>query len=226
MSKEAIQTNTLNDFNRKSVISTKPLVLGLQFFSDPTTTETKTATEDKGENSTNQTTEKTETEKTEPDKTFSQSDIDRIVAERLAKAEKTFKTKLEKEKGEAERLATMSAEERTKAEFEKEKADFMAEKQALESQKLELQTRKELSTNGLNENFAPFILNAVEENTADKVKEMIASFKTLYETDLSKKVDERLAKPSPKGGQSKTPLDITKMTADEINANWEQLSKM
>lgn len=223
MSKEANQTNTLNDFDRKAVISQKPLVLGLQFFSDPTPAPIDP--ENKEDKSTNPNPEKTDPAK-EVDKTFSQSDIDRIVADRLAKAEKTFKTKLEKEKGEAERLATMSAEERTKAEFEKEKADFMAEKHALESQKLELQTRKELSTNGLNENFAPFILNAVEENTADKVNEMIASFKTLYETDLAKKVDERLAKPSPKGGQSKTPLDITKMTAEEINANWEQIKNM
>lgn len=221
MNKESLKNQTLNHFNSR-VLSQKPLVLGLQYFAEPPAGETppEGAKAD----------EKPATEKPatapEGDKTFTQADIDRILAERLAKAEKQFKTKLEKEKSEAERLASMSAEERAKAEFEKERADFLAEKAALESQKLELQTRKELSTAGLNENFAPFILNASGENTADKVNEMIASFKTLYETDLARKVDERLAKPTPKGGQSATPLDITKMTPEQINANWETISKM
>lgn len=220
-----IKEATMNETN-KAVLNQKPLVLGLQYFSDAGAgTEGATDTGATDENKDKSTTQQT-TENKEPDKTFTQADIDRIVSERLAKAEKQWNSKLEKAKSEAERLATMTAEERAKAEFEKEKADFEAERKALEAQKLELQTRKELSTSGLNENFAPFVLNAVEENTAEKVKEMIASFKGLYEADLAKKVDERLAKPTPKGGQATTPLDISKMSPEEINANWEQISKM
>lgn len=221
MNKESMKKNTISHFNNR-VISQKPLVLGLQYFAEPPVeTPPVEAPNDPEKPATDKGTPGAET-----DKSFTQADIDRIVAERLAKAEKQFKTKLEKEKSEAERLAAMSAEERAKAEFEREREEFLAEKKALEVQKLELQTRKELSTAGLNENFAPFILNSTQENTADKVKEMISSFKELYEADLSRKVDERLAKPTPKGGQPKTPLDISKMTPAEINANWETISKM
>lgn len=219
MNKEAREMTRQNELHAMAERINAKRPLNLQFFAEPGEA-AEEQTENKAEDTTQQTEDKPE------EKSFSQSDVERILADRLARAEKQFKVKLEKEKSEAEKLATMTAEERAKAQFQKEKEEFEAEKKSLESQKLELQTRKELANEGLNEGFAPFILNTIEENTAEKVKDMIASFKSLYETDLAKKVDERLSKPTPKSGQSQKPLDISKMTADEINANWDQISKM
>ena len=218
MNREAREMTRQNQLEEMARRINEKRPLNLQFFAEP------------GEATTPPAEEKPDTtqppEEKPEEKAFTQADIDRIVADRLARAEKQYKVKLEKEKSEAEKLAAMTADERAKAQYQKEKEEFEAEKRQLEADKLELQTRKELATAGLNEGFAPYILNSTEENTAEKVKDMIASFKTMYEQDLAKKVDERLSKPTPKAGQSQKPLDLTKMSVEEINANWEQISKM
>ena len=136
------------------------------------------------------------------ERTFTQEDINKIIAKTIAKERK----RAEEEKNEAEKLAKMSAEERAKAEFEKEKAKFEEERKAYLREKLELQVAKELTDNNLPAQFSKYLTG----NDAESSKENIKEFTELFNKSLEKLVNERLKGQTPSLGKAPQNAEISK----------------
>jgi len=165
-----------------------------------------------------------------------QKEADRRVTQAIKKREQEFKKELEKEKEEArkeaEELAKLSQEERSKVEKEREEMKLSKEREKLESErkefeneKLKLQAEKELSVRGLPAEFAPYIYGTDAEDTLER----ITVFEEKWQDALQKGIEEKLKSKAPRIGVGKnnrfTKSQLESMTPDEINANWEQISR-
>ena len=129
-----------------------------------------------------------------------------------SKWEAEYQAKLETEKSEAEKLAKMSEAERFNAELLKQKESFESERAQFNREKLELQTVKELAAEGLPTEFSSYVL----ADSAETIKENIKTFKTKWQAEIEKAVDERL--------QGRTPKTANKPNGEVITK--EQFSKM
>ena len=129
-----------------------------------------------------------------------------------SKWEAEYQAKLETEKSEAEKLAKMSEAERFEAELLKQKDAFESERAQFNREKLELQTVKELAAEGLPTEFSSYVL----ADSAETIKENIKTFKTKWQAEIEKAVDERL--------QGRTPKTANKPNGEVITK--EQFSKM
>ena len=129
-----------------------------------------------------------------------------------SKWEAEYQAKLETEKSEAEKLAKMSEAERFNAELAKQKDAFESERAQFNREKLELQTVKELAAEGLPTEFSSYVL----ADSAETIKENIKTFKTKWQAEIEKAVDERL--------QGRTPKTANKPNGEVITK--EQFSKM
>lgn len=129
-----------------------------------------------------------------------------------SKWEAEYQAKLETEKSEAEKLAKMSEAERFEAELAKQKDAFESERAQFNREKLELQTVKELAAEGLPTEFSSYVL----ADSAETIKENIKTFKTKWQAEIEKAVDERL--------QGRTPKTANKPNGEIITK--EQFSKM
>lgn len=129
-----------------------------------------------------------------------------------SKWEAEYQAKLETEKSEAEKLAKMSEAERFNAELLKQKDAFESERAQFNREKLELQTVKELAAEGLPTEFSSYVL----ADSAETIKENIKTFKTKWQAEIEKAVDERL--------QGRTPKTANKPNGEVITK--EQFSNM
>ena len=133
-----------------------------------------------------------------------ESETDRRVTEALntarGKWEKEYNQKMEEAKKDAERRAKLSADEKAREDFQKERDAFEKEKQALYRDKLEVNTRKNLRDEGLNEDFATFLMGNDEETT----KENIKIFKSDFDEKVKEEVERRLKGTAPKTGVTNT----------------------
>lgn len=129
-----------------------------------------------------------------------------------SKWEAEYQAKLETEKSEAEKLAKMSEAERFNAELAKQKDAFESERAQFNREKLELQTVKELAAEGLPTEFSSYVL----ADSAETIKENIKTFKTKWQAEIEKAVDERL--------QGRTPKTANKPNGEVITK--EQFSNM
>ena len=173
-------------------------------------------------------------------KTFTQEDVDRMLAEatkdmlsqdkvneivekRLARE----KEKYEKEKSQAEELAKLSAEERKQKEFEiemtkkneeyaKQMAEFNKMKTEFEKTQLLAQIQKELSDRNLPISMANQMLGA----NAEESMKNIQAFEENWKTSLQKALDEKIKNSSSspktelKGEEGKT-KDVKDMNLSE-----------
>lgn len=129
-----------------------------------------------------------------------------------SKWEAEYQAKLEAEKSEAEKLAKMSEAERFNAELSKQREAFESERAQFNREKLELQTVKELSAEGLPTTFSSYVL----ADSAEQIKDNIKNFKSMWQAEIEKAVNERL--------QGRTPKTANKPNGDTITK--EQFSKM
>ena len=141
-------------------------------------------------------------DKAEDKDTFTQDDVDGIIAKRLAreklKFEKEFNTKLAKEKLEAERLAKLTGDERKEEELRIAREEFELERSTFQQEKLELQITKELAEKGLPVKFAPLLVAQDAEESLANIK----SFEKDWQEALEKAVTEKLKGTSPGSGTS------------------------
>ena len=148
--------------------------------------------------------------------TMLQKETDRKTTKALetakSKWEAEYQAKLETEKSEAEKLAKMSEAERFNAELLKQKDAFESERAQFNREKLELQTVKELAAEGLPTEFSSYVL----ADSAETIKENIKTFKTKWQAEIEKAVDERL--------QGRTPKTANKPNGEVITK--EQFSNM
>ena len=139
-------------------------------------------------------------ETTESDKTFTQDELDRIVQERVkravAKAQKDAEDKIKQAQSEGERLAKLTKDERAKEEEAKRLADLEAREKAIAVKELRIETQSLLSDEGLPIEF----LDVVMADTAESVKENIASIRKVFDEAVEKRVNERLTQDKPRRG--------------------------
>ena len=140
------------------------------------------------------------TETTEADKTFTQDELDHIVQERVkravAKAQKDAEDKIKQAQSEGERLAKLTKDERAKEEEAKRLADLEAREKAIAVKELRIETQSLLSDEGLPIEF----LDVVMADTAESVKENIASIRKVFDEAVEKRVNERLTQDKPRRG--------------------------
>lgn len=137
---------------------------------------------------------------TEADKTFTQDELDHIVQERVkravAKAQKDAEDKIKQAQSEGERLAKLTKDERAKEEEAKRLADLEAREKAIAVKELRIETQSLLSDEGLPIEF----LDVVMADTAETVKDNIASVRKVFDEAVEKRVNERLTQDKPRRG--------------------------
>lgn len=134
------------------------------------------------------------------DKTYTQEELDKLVQSasdrRVTEALETAKAKWEAEKAqelekrlaENERLAKLTADEKA-AELLKQKEKELAERdQAIKLKELQFDTIKTLAEEGLPAAFADFLIGKDADSTNNNIKE----FKSSWQTELAKAVDDRI----------------------------------
>lgn len=126
------------------------------------------------------------TEPTQPtEKTFTQAEVDEIISKRLQRE----KEKQEKDQKEAARLAALTEAERQQ-ELLKMKDDEIAEKtEQIRLMELKEDTTKLLNDEGINLNFMSFLM----AKTAEDTKSNIDTFKRIFNEEIQKEVDKRIA---------------------------------
>lgn len=136
-------------------------------------------------------------------KTFTQAELDKIIQERLSRAqskwEKEFETKLNEAKTEAEKLAKMNAEQ--KAEYERKKREDELAKREGEITRRELRATalESLAEKGLPKQLADIL----DYTDAESTSKSIESVEKVFRESVEAAVNERLKGDLPKGGGGK-----------------------
>ena len=144
-------------------------------------------------------------------KTFTQDELDAILAKRLEREFKKYSENLEAEKAEAERLAKLSADERLKEEqtkFEEERTQFLTQKAELEATKL-------LNQKGLPIEFTAYVTDL----DAEKMTSNIEAFETIWNEALAKEVGNRLKSKTPTTSTTTVVEAMTKQEFAKLSTN-------
>ena len=162
----------------------------------------------------------------------SQEEVNKIVADRLAREQRKQQEMQEKLiEEESEKLAKMTEAERVKAKAERDRkkfedkvAKFQEEMKAFEQEKIKNQTMKLLDEKGLPIELCQFI----QSNTADEIMENVEVFEKCWSEAIEKSVNARLRT----SGELKTSTttksfytvdQLKNMSVDEINKNWDKI---
>ena len=131
------------------------------------------------------------------EKTFTQSELDKILNKKFAQWQK----KTEEAKIEAERKAKLTEAEK----LAEERKEFEAIRKQFEYEKRVNSTSKVLASNNLPVEFSDFLIAETDEATTQRVD----LFKNAFNEALEKAVNERLKGKTPKVSTSKN-IEITK----------------
>ena len=153
---------------------------------------------------------RTNKKKNQRKKTFTRSDIAKMLAAEKSKWEQEYEAKVEKERNEAARLAKLSEKDRQKALFDKEREDFEKEKETFRKEQLFVEKGKQLTTQGIPADFA----HRITGETAEEILEDVKAFRAEWDKAVELKVNERLS------SKKKTKVGATsgQMTKAEIMA--------
>lgn len=124
---------------------------------------------------------------------------------------------------EAKKLEKMSAAEREAYKLKKERDEFEKERKAFEHSQLEVTVGSELQKRGLPAEFSKFLTG----NDAEESKTRIDEFEKAFNNAVSDALNSKLRGTPPKDGEHQktfTREQILKMSPEEINKNWEQVS--
>ena len=171
-------------------------------------------------------------------KTFTQDELNKIVAERVAKERRKLDAEILKQQEmqeklieeESEKLAKMTEAEKVKAKAERERkkfeekvARYEAEMRAFEQEKIKTQTMKLLDEKGLPIELCQFI----NSSTADEIMDNVNTFYKCFNEAVEQVVTERLRGKSPSVStvsRNTYSMDQLKgLSIEEINKNWESI---
>lgn len=137
-------------------------------------------------------------------KTFTQDEVNQLIAGRLAKEkknhEKEIKQAIEDTKKEAKRLSELSKEERDSEEHEKLKQELAESKARLARMELESDTIENLKEENLPIEFKSFLIAENAENTLENIN----LFKPIFLDAVQAEVEKRLKGRTPKGSNTVT----------------------
>ena len=134
------------------------------------------------------------------EKMYTDADVQRLIADKLAEAETAWTQKLEDAKSEAEKLAKLSKEEKLAHEEQKRIAALEEREAAVPKRELEAETAKLLSEKQIPDS----VLGLVIGKDADETKKNIDTFKTVFDEAVQKAVETRLAGKTPTTGTGTT----------------------
>ena len=146
----------------------------------------------------------TDTVETKEEKTFTQSELDKILNKKFAQWQK----KTEEAKQEAERKAKLTEAEK----LAEERKEFEAMRKQFEYEKRVNSTSKTLASHNLPVEFADFLIAEDDEATTQRVD----LFKNAFNDAVEKVVTERLRGTTPKVS-TKTSKSITKEEWNKMN---------
>ena len=144
----------------------------------------------------------TEPQKTEPappaEKTFTQSDLDRIVAERLARLQKKHEAELE----EAAQVAKMTAAQKAEHDAKKREDELVQREKLIAEKELRYTALGTLEESGL----PASLVDCLNLSSADSCNESIEALKKAWPEALTAAVDARLKSDPPafSGGNKST----------------------
>ena len=132
-------------------------------------------------------------------RTFTEADVNRIVAERLSRERRNMQQQIEtaRQEGrtEAERLAQMSAEERARHEQEQAQQEAQRREQQLQQREAEI-TRRELRAQAIetlmSRDLPRELESVLDYSSADACNASIANIERVYRAAVQQGVDARL----------------------------------
>lgn len=142
-------------------------------------------------------------------KTFTQEEVDRIIADRLARqakqSEKKFTQKevddlISEKLSEAEKLAKMNAEQKAKYEQEKHEKELADREAALTKRELTATAKEVLAEKGLPAELA----DIVDTTSAENCTASIEAIEKAFSAAVQKAVNDRLKSDPPKTGNANT----------------------
>lgn len=137
------------------------------------------------------------------ERTFTRTEIGKMLAAERAKWEAEQATALEQAKSEGERLAKLTKDERAREEEAKRIAELEKREQDIAEREMKLATQSLLADEGLPQEFLDHVLAP----TAEEVKAKITALRTVFDSEVEKRVNERLVQSAPRRG---TTTGITK----------------
>ena len=195
----------------------KKFIIPMQFFADAggAGAEGTTATETTGKTNEHAGAENgggdpKSAEGTEPQpKTFTQEEVDKIIADRLARqakqSEKKFTQKevddlISEKLSEAEKLAKMNAEQKAKYEQEKHEKELADREAALTKRELTATAKEVFTEKGLPAELA----DIVDTTSAENCTASIETIEKAFSAAVQKAVNDRLKSNPPKTGNANT----------------------
>lgn len=136
-------------------------------------------------------------------RTFTRAEIGKMLAAERAKWEAEQATALEQAKSEGERLAKLTKDERAREEEAKRIAELEKREQVIAEREMKLATQSLLADEGLPQEFLEHVLAP----TAEEVKAKITALRDVFDSEVEKRVNERLVQSAPRRG---TTTGITK----------------
>lgn len=146
----------------------------------------------------------------EPPKTFSQADVDRIIARENAKWKRQQEKAIETARTEAEKLASMSAEQRAQAEREKREAELSKREAEITRRELHAQALETLAQRGLPRELA----KALNYADADACGTSIDAVEKAFRSAVQKGVEERLRGNAPRTGAGAAKADYARLAQE------------
>ena len=155
-------------------------------------------------------TQATETTAAAEPKTYTQEEVNAMMAERVSRAQAKWQKEKEAEISEAQKLAEMNAAE--KAQYERDKLQKQLEELMAAQTRAEMTrtARKMLSDEGIN--VTDDILDALVSTDAEKTQAAVKSFSALFTSAVAEAVKDKLKSPAPRTGSQSV------LTKEEILA--------
>lgn len=206
---------------KKQLKNLSNILFDLQMFADEASNEESNSDSNQSQQSNNDDENKPKNEN-KGAKTYTQDEVNKIIADRLARE----KNKAKQEIDEANKLANMNAQQKIEYERDKLQKELDELKKANALSDMSKQARKMLSDNNIS--VSDELLSLMVSTEADKTKGTIDSFVKLFNEHVEKEVKERLKGKAPKKGSSevltkekileiKDPLERKKKIAENIN---------
>ncbi|RSJ32893.1 hypothetical protein D8821_10580 [Streptococcus gordonii] len=136
-------------------------------------------------------------------RTFTRAEIGKMLAAERTKWEAEQATALEQAKSEGERLAKLTKDERAREEEAKRIAELEKRERVIAEREMKLATQSLLADEGLPQEFLEHVLAP----TAEEVKAKITVLRDVFDSEVEKRVNERLVQSAPRRG---TTTGITK----------------
>lgn len=171
----------------------------------------------------------TENKDTETDKPLSLEDVQKMIQSETDKVRGEYSKKLKEKEDALETLRkeTMTEEERAQEDAQKLMKTLEERERELERKELTLKTIDLLKENDLPLDVKDFLIGNDEESTLENVQ----SFKKMFDSALEVAVTEKFKKSGKEHANSSghigryTQEDLNKMSAEEINKNWDKIQK-